>query len=101
MIGYWLILTVLTAFLKHEQVRKVPFGQGKLKKIKCGNGPIWKSPLYALFFNFCEREHHLDSNPAEHVSLPRRWKRLPKSLSTDEINALLKPEEPENPLKIV
>jgi len=97
----WILvdLTVLTAFLKHEQVRKVPFGQGKLKKLSVETVYLEIAALRA-FFNFCEREHHLDSNPAEHVSLPRRWKRLPKSLSTDEINALLKPEEPETPSRL-
>ena len=97
----WILvdLTVLTAFLKHEQVRKVPVGQGKLKKLSVETVYLEIAALRA-FFNFCEREHHLDSNPAEHVSLPRRWKRLPKSLSTDESNTLLKPEEPENPSRL-
>jgi integrase/recombinase XerD len=31
---------------------------------------------------------------AENLSLPRRWKRLPKALSNDEIERLLKSEEP-------
>jgi len=52
------------------------------------------------FFNFCEREHYLESNPAEHITLPRRWKRLPKSLSSDEINQLLRPEEPCSPSRL-
>ena len=41
------------------------------------------------FFRFCEQERLLPGNPAELLSLPKRWKRLPKSMSTDEINALL------------
>jgi integrase/recombinase XerD len=52
------------------------------------------------FFNFCEREHYLETNPAEHISLPRRWKRLPKSLSSDEIDQLLRPEEPSSPSRL-
>ena len=54
--------------------------------------------LRALY-KFAENEKILPSNPAENLSLPRRWKRLPKALSNDEITKLLKPEEiasPEN-----
>jgi len=36
-------------------------------------------------------------NIAENLSLPRRWKRLPKALSNDEIKKLLEPENPETP----
>jgi integrase/recombinase XerD len=36
----------------------------------------------------------LPINLAENLSLPRRWKRLPKMLSTREIESLLKPEIP-------
>ena len=51
------------------------------------------------FYKFAENEKILPSNPAENLSLPRRWKRLPKALSNDEITKLLQPEEiasPEN-----
>jgi integrase/recombinase XerD len=34
---------------------------------------------------------------AEHLSLPRRWKRLPKALTAQEIEKLLAPETPETP----
>jgi len=33
------------------------------------------------FFRYAETEKILPSNPAESISLPRRWQRLPKSLS--------------------
>ena len=39
----------------------------------------------------------LAANIAENLSLPRRWKRLPKALSNDEIKKLLEPENPETP----
>ena len=92
-------LCVLTDYLKHEQTRKVPMGQDKQKKLSVETVYLEIAALRA-FFNFCEREHHLKSNPAEHLSLPRRWKRLPKSLSTEEIDTLLKPEEPETPSRL-
>ena len=43
------------------------------------------------FFRYAESEKILSSNPAESISLPRRWQRLPKALTFDEIEKLLKP----------
>ena len=39
----------------------------------------------------------LPANLAENLSLPRRWKRLPKALTSREIQKLLVPETPETP----
>jgi integrase/recombinase XerD len=47
------------------------------------------------FYKFAENEKLLSANLAELLSLPRRWKRLPKALSNDEITKLLAPEAPE------
>ena len=41
------------------------------------------------FYRFAENEKLLPVNVAENLSLPRRWKRLPKALSNDEIEKLL------------
>jgi len=49
------------------------------------------------FYKFAENEKILPANPAENLSLPRRWQRLPKALSNDEIKRLLAPENPETP----
>lgn len=49
------------------------------------------------FYKFAENEKLLPANLAENLSLPRRWKRLPKALSHDEITRLLAPENPETP----
>ncbi|HRI14422.1 MAG TPA: tyrosine recombinase [Verrucomicrobiota bacterium] len=43
------------------------------------------------FFKFATNEGFLTVNPAENLSLPRRWKILPKSLSADQIDRLLAP----------
>lgn len=43
------------------------------------------------FFRYAENEKILPTNPAESISLPRRWQRLPKALSSEEIEKLLKP----------
>ena len=52
--------------------------------------------LRALY-RFAENERLLPANVAENLSLPRRWKRLPKALTNDEIAKLLTPETPETP----
>jgi integrase/recombinase XerD len=49
------------------------------------------------FYKFAENEKFLPANIAENLSLPRRWQRMPKALSNDEIARLLKPEAPETP----
>ena len=49
------------------------------------------------FYRYCETERLLPKNVAENLSLPRRWKRLPKSLSNEEIDRLLRPLQPETP----
>ncbi len=49
------------------------------------------------FFKFCEAEGFLPHNVAENLSLPKRWKRLPKTLSDEEIRRLLQPLQPETP----
>lgn len=49
------------------------------------------------FYRFCENENFLPRNIADVLSLPRRWQRLPKSLSDGEIERLLRPEEPVTP----
>jgi integrase/recombinase XerD len=43
------------------------------------------------FYKFAESEKLLPANVAEHLSLPRRWHRLPKALTQQEIQALLAP----------
>ena len=44
------------------------------------------------FYKFAEHEKILPVNLAENLSLPRRWQRLPKGLSSAEIETLLQPE---------
>lgn len=49
------------------------------------------------FYRFAENEKLLPMNVAENLSLPRRWRRLPKALTDAEIQRLLEPERPETP----
>jgi integrase/recombinase XerD len=48
-------------------------------------------------YKYAENEKLLPLNVAENLSLPRRWKRLPKALTDEEIQKLLAPESPETP----
>ena len=108
----------LMAFLAQERIRNVlPTGRGKSatgenadaaapasrttlpggarEKTRRLSGESVYLEIAALraFYKFAENEKILPTNPAENLSLPRRWKRLPKALSNDEITKLLTPEE--------
>jgi integrase/recombinase XerD len=112
----------LMAFLSHERIRNVlPTGRGKSatrQEDKASDPSPRPSPLggaresgrrlsgesvyleiaaLRAFYKFAENEKLLPANVAENLSLPRRWKRLPKALSNDEITRLLKPEPNETP----
>ena len=81
----------LTEFLKHERNRK-PEGQAKDKAIQLSPESIYlQIAALRAFYKFAAEEEIIPANLAENLSLPRRWKRLPKSLSDLEIKKLLTP----------
>src|ERR1035438_3367570 len=89
----------LMAFLQHERER--PMADKPKESIQRLSSESVYLEIAALraFYRFAENEKLLPTNVAENLSLPRRWKRLPKALTNDEINKLLetvKPETPEN-----
>ncbi len=97
----------LMAFLAHERVRGATIGRPSTRagaapkpaRRMSGESVYLEIAALRAFYKFAENEKILPTNPAENLSLPRRWKRLPKALSNDEITRLLKPEEiasPEN-----
>jgi integrase/recombinase XerD len=87
----------LTKFLLHEQERPLQ-GQAHQKKSKLSTSSIYlQIAALRAFYKFCEMERYLPVNVAENLSLPKRWKRLPKTLSNDEIRKLLAPLKPETP----
>jgi integrase/recombinase XerD len=90
-------LAHLTAFLQQERER-VPADEPKdsLRRLSSESVYLEIAALRALY-RFAEREGFVPVNLAETLSLPRRWQRLPKSLSDDEINRLLTPPKPETP----
>lgn len=90
-------LADLTAFLSEEQQRplmKEP--EGSTRRLSTSSVYLEIAALRA-FYRFCENENLLPLNVAEQLSLPRRWQRLPKSLTDDEINRLLAPVDNPSP----
>ena len=87
----------LMAFLQHERERtRLNQPEGGLGKLSPESVYLEIAALRA-FYRFAETEHLLPANVAENLSLPRRWKRLPKALTNEEIEKLLTPENPETP----
>ena len=70
----------LTAFLLHEQQRKLEtVPESSLRKLATSSVYLEIAALRS-FYKFCESEDFLPRNIAEQLSLPRRWKTLPKTL---------------------
>jgi integrase/recombinase XerD len=87
----------LMKFLQHERER-TPARQPESPTARLSSESIYlEIAALRAFYRFCEGERLLPSNPAEHLSLPRRWKRLPKALTDAEIEKLLTPTQPETP----
>jgi integrase/recombinase XerD len=93
-------LSHLMAFLQHERERALA-NQPKESPRRLSSESLYLeiAALRALF-RFAENEKLLPANVAEHLSLPRRWQRLPKALTSREIDQLLAPETPETPANL-
>jgi integrase/recombinase XerD len=90
-------LSHLMEFLQHEQKRPAAAaGSDRAGRLSSESLYLQIAALRA-FYKFAENEKLLPNNVAENLSLPRRWHRLPKSLTAAEIDKLLKPELPEKP----
>ena len=87
----------LMSFLQHERER--PLAGEPLESVKRLSSESVYLEIAALraFYRFAETEKLVPANVAENLSLPRRWQRLPKALSDQEIAKLLAPESPETP----
>jgi integrase/recombinase XerD len=87
----------LMAFIESERTRAVK-NQPKDSGRKLGTESIYlQIAALRAFYNFAEAENLLPQNAAENLSMPRRWKRLPRALSQSEIERLLEPETPATP----
>ena len=95
----------LMAFLAHERTRNAAVGRPSTRegaapkpaRRMSGESVYLEIAALRAFYKYAENEKILPANIAENLSLPRRWKRLPKALSNDEIKKLLVPENPETP----
>lgn len=90
-------LQTLMEFLQHERNRK-PRDAPEDSTAKLSASTVYlEIAALKAFYKFAETEKILPANVAENLSLPRRWKKLPKALSYDEIKQLLQMPTPATP----
>jgi len=87
----------LTTFLQHERERPLADEPKDSSKRLSSESVYLEIAALRAFYRFAENEKLLPVNVAENLSLPRRWKRLPKALNNQEIDRVLEPETPETP----
>jgi integrase/recombinase XerD len=85
-------LSHLMAFMEHERTRALKEAPPESTRKLSTETLYLQIAALRAFYAFAETERHLPQNIAENLSLPRRWKRLPKWLSNAEIEKLLKQE---------
>jgi integrase/recombinase XerD len=90
-------LSHLMAFLLHERERALANEPKESARRLSSESLYLEIAALRAFYNFAQNEKLLPANVAENLSLPRRWKRLPKALTNQEIDKLLAPETPETP----
>jgi integrase/recombinase XerD len=101
-IGSWweVRLPHLTEFLQHERDRRLADApEESTAKLSTSSLYLQIAALRA-FFRWAETEKLLPANPAENLSLPRRWKRLPKALTHAEVEQILKPMASHTPAEL-
>jgi integrase/recombinase XerD len=87
----------LMLFLQHERERNLETEPKDSPRRLSGESVYLEIAALRAFYKFAENEKLLPQNVAENLSLPRRWKRLPKALTDEEIKKLLAPESPDSP----
>src|SRR5262245_14917170 len=87
----------LMAFLQHERERAPANSESNSSRKLSSESLYLEIAALRAFYRFAENEKLLPVNVAENLSLPRRWKRLPKALTGTEIEQLLRPVLPETP----
>jgi integrase/recombinase XerD len=90
-------LKELMAFLQDERERRPARAPEESTRRMSSESIYLEIAALKAFFRFAENEKLLAVNHAENLSLPRRWQRLPKALTNDEIEKLLRPITPETP----
>lgn len=87
----------LMSFLQHERERKLETEPKDSPRKLSGESVYLEIAALRAFYKFAENEKLLPLNVAENLSLPRRWKRLPKALTDEEIKRVFVQETPETP----
>ena len=87
----------LMAFLQHERSRNLANEPKESARRLSSESVYLEIAALRAFYRFAENEKLLPQNVAEHLSLPRRWNRLPKALTAQEVEKLLGSETPETP----
>ncbi len=90
----------LMSFLQHERERNLETEPKDSPRRLSGESVYLEIAALRAFYKFAENEKLLPQNVTENLSLPRRWKRLPKALTDEEIAKVLAPETPETPENI-
>src|ERR1041384_4203169 len=90
----------LMSFLQHERERALVNEPKESSRRLSSESVYLEIAALRAFYRFAENERFLPANVAENLSLPRRWKRLPKALTNQEIEKLLAPETPETPASL-
>jgi integrase/recombinase XerD len=98
-LGGWdtIELSHLMAFLADERERSLAREPKDSARRLSSESLYLEIAALRAFYKFAEQEKIVAANVAENLSLPRRWKRVPKSLTAAEIEALLKLETPATP----
>jgi len=82
----------LMDFLQQERQRPLAHEPEESPRRLSGESVYLQIAALRAFYRYAETEKKVPLNVAEHLSLPRRWKRLPKALTHPEIETLLRPE---------
>lgn len=81
----------LIAFLQHEHHRPLQIPHAAPGQRLSSETLYLTIAALRAFYRYAVREGHLTVNVAEHLALPRRWVRLPRALSLQEVQRLLAP----------
>jgi integrase/recombinase XerD len=81
----------LLAFLQSERARRPAHEPEGSTRVMSPESLYLQIAALRAFYKFAVTEGHLRENVAEHLSLPRRWQRLPKALTGSQIEKLLTP----------
>jgi integrase/recombinase XerD len=79
----------LMLFLEHERNRPLDTEEPDSTRRLSSESIYLEIAALRAFYRYAENEKLLPANIAENLSLPRRWKRLPKALTDAEVDQLL------------